>query len=200
MAKKQTTHEKGLELEQKFSEFMKEELGYNHTRVRAKVPQKHNHTGVEVDVIGKRTDERGKRLENLSIGSLILGGILFFLGLYLWMGSDFDDTWLMSLLLIGIMLVCFSMFYILLSTKFNQENAWVECKNLKGKANITQVGKMIIEIEEYKLSNNKEYKFVDYFFVSTNGFVENAIKKAMDKGISCYSLSNGKFIKEKYWN
>jgi len=195
-----TTYEKGLELEQKFSEFMKEELGYNDTRIRAKIPQKHNHTGVEVDVIGRRTDERGKSFEKLAIRTCVLGVVLFISGFYIGVDSDWNSMLSIPLAVISLVVLSFGVLYMLLSSKFNQENAWVECKNLKGKANITQVSKMITEIDDYKLSNNRDYKFTDYFFVSTNGFVENAIKKAISKGIHCYTYDNGNFIEEKYWN
>jgi len=198
MAKKRTTYKKGLELEIMFAEFMKEELGYNNTRVRAKVPQKNNNTGIEVDVIGKRLDERGKIFNVLAIISIVLFMLLFIYGLVeVIIGSNND---LSLIFIISFVFGIGGIAYLLLSNHFNQENAWVECKNLKGKANITQVNKMIMEIEEYKLSKDNEYKFINYFFVSANGFIENAIKKAMDKGIDCYSLSNGKFIEEKYWN
>ena len=60
---------------------------------------------------------------------------------------------------------------------------------------------MISEIQEYKQSKDKEYKFNRYIFVSSNGFIDNALKLANSNNIECYTKnSENQFIKVTEWN
>ncbi len=74
----------------------------------------------------------------------------------------------------------------------------MECKNLKGKVNINQIEKSIREFNDYTASGNKEYKFKYHYFVSANGYIENALKYAEDKGILCYQKEGDTFKRVFY--
>lgn len=87
-----------------------------------------------------------------------------------------------------------------LGSLFYREHAWVECKNQKDRVNYAQMQKMIAEYEAYKASTDREYRFVECYFVAANGFNENALKFAEEKPIRCYIVKNGIFVETDYWN
>lgn len=61
------------------------------------------------------------------------------------------------------------------------------------------VKKSIDEFKDYKASGEKEFKYVVHYFVSKNGFIENALKLANDNKLICYEFKNEKFEKVEYW-
>ncbi len=65
--------------------------------------------------------------------------------------------------------------FMTLGSLFYREHAWVECKNQKDRVNYAQMQKMIAEYEAYKASTDREYRFVECYFVAANGFNENAL-------------------------
>ena len=116
---------------------------------------------------------------------------------FIFIGILFDEMWVAILaLIIGMV----GFFAALIGRSFYKEYAWVECKNRKGKATYDQVQKCINEYNDYKARKNKEYRYVSKYFASASGFVENALKLAMDNDIICYEYNkNEKFEKVTYW-
>jgi hypothetical protein len=188
-----SSHSKGLSFEKEFSEFMISELGWEKAKIRTQQASKSNMRGINVDVRGERVDFKGKKLRK--IGRFYLSIFLFLLGLsYIETDPDTAGTYLdISLIFIFVG----SIVYFIGISKL-KENAWVECKNLKGKATYVQVQKMINELNEYKESGNDRYKFVSAYFVSSNGFIDNALQLASDNKIICYEKKDGVFCLIEY--
>jgi len=199
----ETTFDKGRNLENEFSLFMRHELGWKKTRVGAHMAGKLNRKGTSIDVIGERPDERGRRLHNLSLIYLLVGFMLLAIGsMDVFLELDlFGDFYISEIfILLAVIFIFGALFTILVSVKLSKENAWVECKNLKGKVNINQIDKSIRELKDYKASGDKEYKFEYHYFVSANGYVENALKYAIEHGLICYEKSGDTFKKVGYWD
>lgn len=186
----ETSYVKGENFEKLFAEYMKSNLGWDGCRVRAQQKGKANSKGAQVDIIAYKSDKRGKNLEKLAIGYLIVMVIGFIWG-YL------EDEIL--IMIGGLIFGALALFSVYQSTNLHRENAWVECKNLKKKATYEQVQKCINEFKDYRASGDKEFKYVALYFVSAAGFVENALKLAIDNNIGCYEYKNGKFEKVTYW-
>lgn len=194
----ETTYDKGRELETLFSVFMKHELKWDKVRVGAHMAGKANVKGAAIDVIGERLDERGRKFNTISIIWLIIAAGLLILSI-VWAINDFDNGGI-GLLIISFVFMAGAIVFLIQSAKFNKENAWVECKNLKGKVNINQIDKSLRELNDYKASQNNEYKFEYHYFVSSSGYIENALKYAVDKGIVCYIKSGDTFKRVGYWD
>ena len=149
--------------------------------------------------IAKRNDERGRRIYKAGI----IYGFFFLLisvvGIALVLTETITTNEFLWICLFAIAFAILSLYTLIISTSFHKEIAWVECKNLKGKATYEQVQKCLQEFNDYKLSGDKEYKYVVLYFVSASGFVENALKLAMDNDIICYELKNENFEKVTYW-
>ncbi len=195
-----TTHQKGLELENKFAEFIKEEMGYEKTKIRFQVKQANNSRGANIDVIGQRLDKRGKLLKNLGISYMVVFFIAMFYAFIIGFTDTFDNIWFSILFFGGLTMQILGIIVILISSSLNIENAWVECKNLKSKVNIGQVSKMINEINSYNQTKDTQYKFREFFFVSASGFIDNAIELAISNNINCYIVEDDKFKKITNWN
>jgi hypothetical protein len=197
-APEQTTYEKGKELENQFSVFMKHELGWVEVRVGAHMAGKANVKGAAIDVIGARLDQRGKNFRKATIVAIGTALLMFVYGI-IWAltGTGNGGVGFMTA---GLMLIPVSLIYMYFMGKYNKEHAWVECKNLKGKVNINQIDKSIRELNDYRDSGNKEYKFECHYFVSANGYIENALKYAVDKGILCYQKEGSTFKRVGYWD
>ena len=194
-----TTYSKGRELEQKFSEFMKEKLGWEQVRVGSHMTGKHNGKGTMIDVLGERLDARGKTYKIIGYWYMAFCLILVICGVVYGIEGD-DATGMLVIIGGGVVIYIAGLIFLLNSNKYNKENAWVECKNLKGKANINQIRKALEEYLDYKRSGNEKYKFVNLYFVSANGYIENAINYAIEHNIICYTFKNGKFEKAKYFD
>lgn len=193
-----TSYEKGRELENNFSTFMKHELGWTKTRVGAHMAGKLNVKGAAIDIIGERLDERGKTFRAVFMLWFVAGLFLLVYGIVeVFDGLDAQGA---ILLLFSLATLLGALVFITQSNKYNKENAWVECKNLKGKANINQIDKSLREKNDYIQSGNKDYKFDFHYFVSSNGFIENALKYAVDKGIICYIKEGETFKRVGYWD
>ena len=185
-------YEKGLELELRFCAFMKSDLGYREAAIRRHMKTKVANNAIEVDIIGERINDAGRVL--LILCGIYLTGfaILFCIGIY---NSD-DD-----MLLGGLIAEFAGITALLLSLKYNIENAWVECKNKgKDKVNLEQVRKSIDNNRDYKDTGDKEFKFNRHYFVSASGFVDDAYHYAKEKGVTCYIEKNGTFVEATYWN
>lgn len=187
----ENSYYKGANFEIRFAEFMKSDLGWDKYVIRSQQKGKANSKGSQVDIIGERFDVRGKRLYNLAIVYLVLMIGFCAAGIYM------DEDWLAIL---GVLIGIIAIFISLKSRNLHKENVWVECKNLKGKATIEQIRKSIDEYQDYVATQDKEYKFIEWYFVSASGFVENALKLAMDNGIVCFEYNKSeKFEKVTYW-
>lgn len=165
----ETSYDKGRMLENEFSVFMKHELGWDKVRVGAHMSGKENVKGAAIDIIGERLDAKGSRYYKYSIIAIIAAALCLVYAV-IWMVEEIDNggTLLLIYSFIGMGL---SIIFLIYSSKNNKENAWVECKNLKGKVNINHIDKSIREYNDYIMSRNKEYKFKYMYFVSANGFV-----------------------------
>ena len=197
--KKLDDYERGANLEQMFAEHVVTELGYDNYVTRKQVKSANNSRGTNVDVIGHRLDERGRRLEKfgkvclaICIGFGILGLLWLIYGVNKWDG--------VGLLVFAVIFEVSAAVVIGLSKKLAFENIWCECKNLKGKATISQVRKAIDELNDYRNSGDTTYKFVEAAFVSVNGFVENALELAKKNNVKCYVVENDKFKRITNWN
>ncbi|GEC77585.1 hypothetical protein [Flavobacterium aquatile] len=190
-----TAFAKGLKLEKEFCEFLKTNLGWTSARIRSQMSAKNNMRGTQVDVIAERSDDRGRRITKVAWFYIIIAVSLIFVGIVM------DDSDLKTIILyLSVSTSFLSLLTIFLSTLFNKEHAWVESKNRKTKTDIRQIQLTISQVNEYKNSGNKEYKFTEVYFVSPSGFIENALKLAEDNNIKCYCKQDGKFIEAKFWD
>lgn len=195
-----TTHQKGLELEIQFAEFIKEEMGYEKTKIRFQVKQANNSRGANVDVIGQKLNENGKKLNRIGTTYIIVCFFPIIFSIIIGLTDSVDNILVPVFFFGGITLNVLGIIVLIISSYLNIENAWVECKNLKTKVNIGHVGKMINEIKSYKQTKDTQYKFKEFFFVSASGFVDNAIELAISNNINCYVVEDEKFKKITNWN
>ncbi len=194
----ETTYDKGKKLENEFCVFMKKELNWTKARVGAHMTGNLNAKGTSIDVLGERLDERGKKFKNVALFVLIFSLLMLVYG-FIWLINDWDNNGI-GFMIFSLMLMLGGFVFIGQSEKYNKENAWVECKNLKGKVNINQIDKSIRELNDYRNSGNKDYKFEYHYFVSASGYIENALKYAVEKGLICYEKSGDTFKKVGYWD
>lgn len=190
-AKETTSYNKGLALETRFCSILKNELGCKNVRIRAQMKSRMNSRGSNVDIIGERQDIRGKRLQIVGIIYLLICALVFCIG-----GLTNDETALWG----GLIFELGGAISIILSKRYTTEHIWVECKNQKAKVSYSQMQKTIHEYDEYKASKNKEFKFVEQYFVSASGFVENALKLAEERGVRCFVVTDLGMKEVSYWN
>lgn len=193
----QTSYDKGRELEDEFSIFMKRELKWDKVRVGAHLPQKMNKKGAAIDIISERLDERGKNFHKAAMW-WVIGALACILMSLIMIATELGTGEIF--LAAGIAVGVGGFFFMYQSNKHNKENGWVECKNLKGKSTLPQIDKSLREYREYKNSGDKEYKFEYHYFVSKSGYVENALRYAIEHNIICYEKSGDTFKKVGYWD
>lgn len=192
------SYEKGREFEEQFASFMRNELRWDKVRVGAHMTGRNNAKGTSIDVFAERLDERGMKYRKYADNWMLASGgfgvfsLVWFLEQWSHHGIWFFRS-SMVVLLVGLMFRYFS-------EGNNKQNAWVECKNLKGRSNINHIKKMLSEYQDYKASKNDNHKFTHLYFVSANGYVENALKMAMDNNIICYTKKGNSFIETRYWD
>ena len=189
---------RGANFEILFGEFLKSDLGWDGDRERVQQKGKSNSKGSQVDIIGFKKDPRYRKLYNLGLLYLIIGWGLFLIALLFWY-LDYSENIVLTCCLSGFIGIIGAGYCFWDCNHYKQENAWVECKNRKGKATYEQVQKCINEYNDYKDSGDKEFKYVSKYFVSASGFVENALKLALDNKFDCYEYKDGKFEKVTYW-
>ena len=169
---------------------MKSDLGWEGYAIRSNQKGKSNAHGANVDIIAHKPDKRGNKLVTIAYLYLALMAILGLVGYY------YDEYWILIVALVtGIGGVVVA----LISRGMHKQHAWVECKNRKGKATFEQMVKFIYEHKDYVASGDKEYKFETKYFTSAPGFVDSALKLALDNGVECYEYKDGKFKKVTYW-
>jgi hypothetical protein len=186
----ETSYAKGENFEKQFAEFMKAELGWSGYRIRSQQKGRDRSGGAQIDIIAEKQDKRGKSLQILAFVYCAIMAIGVIVGLLYE-----EDAILIFAGITGIVAV----FVAFISRAYHKENAWVECKNRKSKTTFDQVNKSLREYNDYKATGDKEYKFVNHYYVSANGFVEDALKFAEKNGIICYKYENEKFVLDKYW-
>jgi hypothetical protein len=184
-------HEKGVRLENDFRDFMVKELGWDSAKTRAQMLSKSNNNGVNVDIIAKRKDVRGKRFMILGVVYLMLFAAVLIYGIIV---NDLTILWLSALVEV------LGFIFLFLSVKLNAEHAWVECKNQsKELVSNRQMSDTINELKAYKASGNKEFKFTCQYFVTSIGYSDTALKLAHDEDVICYIQKNNcTFEKVKY--
>jgi hypothetical protein len=195
-----STFKKGIELEKEFAEYIREEMKYDKIKIRFQVKQANNSMGANIDIIGQRLNETGIRLKRVSKWYFIMCVIVVFYALLIGIMDSFYNDWTLALFISGLILEIVGLFALIISSRYNIDNIWVECKNLKTKSNITQVNKMLNEIKSYKNSGDTQYKFKEFAFVSTSGFVNNAIELAIANNIKCFVKENNEFGQITNWN
>ena len=197
VTKKKTSFKKGKELEEKFAQYMKDELGYNKTRTRAHLPGKDNVKGYEADIIAQKDDEIKEYLDYGTKFLLVIGSIVMIIGLGELLEESINQ--LCKENFIYILIAGIALYVIDYLRKW--EWAWVECKNLRGGADIDQVSKLLRQFKDYNNVESGEYNITKLIFVSTNGFKENAIKHAETNDVECYEINEkGEFIESTYWS
>jgi|CXWL01.1.fsa_nt_gi hypothetical protein len=187
---------RGAKFEEMFAEFMKRDLRWSGYVIRSQQKARLNNRGSNVDIIANRPDSRIERFNSAALIVLMLGIVAFGLNLLEIQIPNVSTDTIGSL---GFIFLIGGSGYILLGKLFSKEYAWVECKNTKGKTTYEQVSKCVHEFEDYQSLENKEYRFVAKYFASAAGFVENALKLALDKGFECYTYKDGKYEKVNYW-
>ncbi len=88
--------------------------------------------------------------------------------------------------------------YAIIGRMLNTKYTGVECKNHKTKVNIKLVREFYHQILDNNQSKDKKYKLSNMIFVSKNGFVNNALEYASNKGILCYQQVENGFKKVQY--
>lgn len=195
---KEVAYEKGLDFEKQFAKFMKRELGWKKVRVGAHMQGKHNAKGTTIDVFAERLDYIGVKFNKIA-NRLLISAICFAIFSFIWHIEKWGEHgyWMLFCSLVSLAIVSFSK---VISSHFNKQNAWVECKNLKSKVNFNHIHKMLREYNDYRASKNDDHKFTHLYFASANGYVENALKTAVDNKVICYVKKGDTFVEAKYWD
>ena len=191
------SYEKGKEFEEQFATFMKNELRWDRVRVGAHMTGRNNAKGTSIDVFGERLDAKGLKYKKRGDIGVIISAILAVFSL-VWYLKQWDGNGIWFLIFSLTAFAAVSIFRILSGT-YNKQNAWVECKNLKGKSNVNHISKMLREYQDFKSSKNEEHKFTHLYFVSANGYMENTLKMAMNNNIICYVKRGNTFQEVNYW-
>ncbi len=174
------------------------ELGWEKTRVGAHMKGKENSKGAAIDVIGERLDERGKNFHFIAALTLWIASCFTLVGIVFAIYEV--DNGGIGMISMGAATLVAAWVFMKHSDLYHKENAWVECKNLKAKATISMIDKSVREKKDYVASGDREYKFEYHYFVSSSGFVENALKYAIAKGMVCFEKKDGKFVQVSYFN
>jgi hypothetical protein len=194
----ETVYSKGLNLEKEFSEFMKSDLGWHSFKIRKQMTSKWNKAGTNVDIFAERLNEHGLHLKRTGKAYFMVSWVIMIIGVFI-VGLRYDTQGIIVTIM-GLLFLIGSYFFTEIGTSKEKEHAWVECKNLKQKATIKQMQIMLAERDAYIESQDKEYKIVETYFVSTNGFVETALKYGIDKNVKCYIRQDNTFKEKGYWD
>jgi hypothetical protein len=185
----ETSYQKGLALERMFSDYLVNELGYKSTRIRPQVRSNNNFRGINVDIIAERKNEHARWYKVAAYCFLFAG---FYILMHAFLAPSFLQ--LLSVLLLFFMVyACFNSYE---ERKMN--HAWVECKHHNKPVSHAMVQKAVIEYESHNLMEPKDYNFTAMYFVASEGFIDNALKFAVDKKVNCYIIKNGIFEKIIY--
>ena len=187
MSTGKTSHEKGLELETLFAAHLIDKLGYKKTWVARNVFYEDGCKNV--DVIGERLSEVGRKYFRLSI--LFLIGSVFYLCLSFYGVNTENPDSSMALISTSICVVA-GLACSFASYKYNLEHVWVECKNYAHGPVSEDLIRLAIS-RYTDCATSKKYKFKDKYFVSTNRYIDSALEYAKKKGIICYMLKDGTF-------
>jgi hypothetical protein len=184
------SHNKGKTFEEAFCKFMTTDLGYSKAYTGHNMPSRVNPRGIKLDIVAKRKSKAGELIYKITIGVILL---IIPIGLvcYLVMPKTDENTFIL-LFTIGLILVL-SGLALIIATNYTIEYAWVECKNWKDKVPIKEVEKMLFEFNSHNHSKDKRFVFRHKYFVSANGFVDNALTYAIDNKIMCYICNDNKF-------
>jgi hypothetical protein len=185
----QGSHIKGTSLEEEFRRYLVKQLHYDRALPRKMMRSNVNIRNTNVDVIGERISTQGIRFKK--IAAFITGVLLGMLGMILWLFHQPKAIIAALIILVILLAVCVWRF---LRTYYYKELAWVECKNLQDRATANHIRLLVKQYEEYKATGQKEGRVAELYFVSANGFYENAIEMAMVADIKCYvKTETGRF-------
>lgn len=187
--KGKNSYDKGVQLENDFAKYMQDELGYDVVNTRKSVSGKENVKGVQADIIGVEYDERGERLRKaalITLGCCFSGSILGLAGL---LPDSFQV--LFGTLIFG------SFLYVIIGRNMNNHYTWAECKNHKDKIDIKTVRDFYHEVKDHNLSKDKHFTVEKMMFVSSGGFIDNALEFAAHNGIRCYTIKDKKIVRVK---
>lgn len=194
----ETSFEKGIGLEKEFCEYLKTDLGWEKARIRSQMASNINMRGINVDIVAERINEKDKR-NYIILGSIYLciGTFVFLLGLDI---VNENEVLGFSCLAGFFLMVLFAVLFYRMALDNIKEHAWVECKNRKTKSDIKQIKEVISCLKEYRATENRKYKFVEIYFVSASGFIDNAIELAERSEIRCFVKKDGTFKEVDKWN
>ena len=195
----ETTKEKGDKLEKEFAEFMKNELQYEKYRIQKRVKGSINSKGTDVDIIAEKTNDAGRRLKNNSLIFYIISAFIFFIGFVI-LATDGNVGLAIMFISFGLGGIGITLVLILESKKLNVSHGWVECKNLKSKVDLPKIDKMLREYKDCVETKEMDARNCTLYFVSASGFMENALKFAIQNRIICYEKNeSGEFVQSQYW-
>jgi hypothetical protein len=189
-----SNNEQGKKLEDDFALFLKNNLGYTKVDTRITVFSRKNPNGSNVDVMGKKNSNQGKRI-------MLLSKIMMYLSLPIMLIPAFlstisvSYTQIFTLAAIGLSMIVLSAMILGLADYYSAEYAWVECKSSKDKTTFDQVDTMVSRFNAHMKNKHKRYNFKEKYFVSANGFIDNALGHAHSNGIICYICEGNEFKK-----
>ena len=192
--KPQTTKEIGDDLEIRFSEFMKSDLGYTEAYRGSNVPSKINYRGTQLDILGVKESTIGKWIVRIVLAITILTIIIG--STIAWLAIPQGYYWGYSILLFSAgFVVSLCAYAASKSAKYYTEYAWVECKCWHTKlVPATEIELMVFKFNNHKKSKHKRHYFRHKYFVAEHGFVPSAIDHARNNKIICYICVDGKFV------
>ena len=187
----QKNHEKGLDLENRFCEYMKSELGYTQAHMGTTVTSRVNGSGIKLDILAVKETDLLRRANKVVFVLFIICILATVLSIWF---VPIINYWYYSAFLFSLG----AMFSVILfvrqrAYKNITEYAWVECKNWDKEVPIKEVEKMLFEFNSHASSRDRRYDFKHKYFVAANGFYKNALIYAADNGIICYICKDGKF-------
>lgn len=194
----ETVFEKGIRLEKEFADYMNSHLGWKHFKIRKQMSSKSNMSGTNVDVIAERLNP--SESDKFNLIALFYGLVCICTFIYGFTITETNFGISLFILLFSAVFAVFGFLFRQTAMERMKEHAWVECKNLKDKVSIKLIQIMIAERNAYNESKEKEYRIVETYFVSANGFVETALKYALDNKVRCFVKSDNSFKEKKYWD
>jgi len=187
MTKKQgvESYAKGIKLENEFAEHMKNSMGYDAVNTRVSVSGRENVKGVQADIIGVKYDDRSEKTRKTCIIIALVTVFISVLGVIGFLNAA------LMIPVVAVQIYC--LYNIITSRKLHNQYTWVECKNHAAKINIKTVRDFYAEVCDHNNSLDRKFDIHKTIFVSSGGFIDNALQIAKGKGIKCFTIRDGDF-------
>ena len=78
--KTKSSYQKGKEFEDKFAKYLKTEMKYDRVKTRSQINAAQNSRGSNIDIIGERPSEKGKRIKKIGNYYIIISIALYAIG------------------------------------------------------------------------------------------------------------------------